>query len=145
MVIICTYKWFKFDINFLLYFIFGELNILLMLQMDCIRIDIVSNDVFVYSGSDGRHAGGDLLEGEDSDRGGERTHRVGAAPRAAVRGKCPTPHSATRAICATRPLVPYLRTCLTPPVRLRIAATSPPPRIVGDNHRPHRTSLAIPH
>lgn len=36
------------------------------------------------SGGDGRHAGGDLREGEDGDNGGERAHGVGAAPRAAV-------------------------------------------------------------
>lgn len=72
---------------------------------------------FVCSGSDGRHPGGDLLEGEDGDRGGERAHCVGSAPRAAVRCKCPASHSVTRAIRATRPLVPYLRTCLIPPVR----------------------------
>lgn len=89
--------------------------------------DIVCNDVFVCSGSDGRHAGGDLLEGENGDRGGERAHRVGAAPRAAVRAPRPAPPSATRAIRATRPLVPYLRTCLTHPSAPRAAATSPSP------------------
>lgn len=36
------------------------------------------------SGGDRRHAGRDLLQGEGGDRGRERAHRVGAAPRAAV-------------------------------------------------------------
>lgn len=92
------------------------------------------------SGSDGRHAGGDLLEGEDGDRGGERAHRVGAAPRAALGVEAPR-LSATRAIRATRPLVPYLRTCLTPPVRPRL----PPPRIPGDDYRTQRTLCDTTH
>lgn len=46
------------------------------------------------SGGDGRHAGGDLPEGEDGDHRGERAQRVGAAPRAAVSARAiPAPRA----------------------------------------------------
>lgn len=57
----------------------------LVKNFDC---DILLCDIYIVhcccSRGDGRHAGGDLREGEDGDNGGERAHGVGAAPRAAV-------------------------------------------------------------
>lgn len=56
----------------------------------------VVTNVCVCSGSDGRHAGGDLREGEGGDHGGERARRVGAASRAAVSPPPPTSASVPR-------------------------------------------------